>query len=416
MQTDKKDIVSNSKISDSSSKIIFEDNILCSQFLRDYIELPYFKDIQPEDIEDVSEQYVPLFAEERNADRVKKVSIRKENPFFLVSLIEHKSVADYNVSMQIFRYMVYIWETYAKEAEKLHKGITKQAEFKFPPILPIVYYEGSGKWTVPLDFKSRIMEGDTFGKYIPDFEYYLVPLRKYSNEDLLDKKDEISLVMLINRMQNNKDVESFRRLPAEKVDEILKKTPEHLLDIISNILRAFLLKMNLPEDETEELVGKVKEKKMGYLFENMEKIDIQEERRIAAEARKAAEEAKQELEEAKQELEEAKREAKQEVEEAKKEAKRVVTEAERAAKIAVDKAVEYATMEAKKETAEAMECANRAAQYAKQTEEKGIRLFIEGYQELAASKKLTQEKLIEKFGLSEQDANAKIVLYWKEQS
>lgn len=54
MQTDKKEIVSNSKIPDSSSKIIFEDNVLCSQFLRDYIELPYFKKIQPEDIEDVS--------------------------------------------------------------------------------------------------------------------------------------------------------------------------------------------------------------------------------------------------------------------------------------------------------------------------------------------------------------------------
>ena len=371
MQTDKKEMVGNSKISDSSSKIIFEDNILCSQFLRDYIELPYLKDIQPEDIEDVSEQYVPLFAEERNADRVKKVSIRKENPFFLISLIEHKSATDYNVSMQIFRYMVYIWENYAKEAEKLHKGITRQAEFKYPPILPIVYYEGSGKWTVPLDFKSRIMEGDAFGKYIPDFEYYMVPLRSYSNEELLEKKDEISLVMLINRMQNNKDIESFRRLPEEKVNEILKETPEHLLDIISNILRAFLLRMNLPEEETEELVGKVKEKKMGYLFENMEKIDIQEERRIAAEARKEAEEAKREVEEARRKVEEARRK----------------------------------TEKAERETEEVK----------KKAEEKGIRLFIEGYQELAASKQLTVEKLTEKFGLSEKDANAKILLYWKEQ-
>ena len=47
-----------------------------------YIELPYFKEIQPEDIEDVSDQFVPLFAEERNADRVKKVHIKQGNPFF----------------------------------------------------------------------------------------------------------------------------------------------------------------------------------------------------------------------------------------------------------------------------------------------------------------------------------------------
>ena len=90
----------NSKTADSSSKIIFEDSILCSQFLRDYINLPCLKNVQPEDIEDVSDQYVPLFAEERNADRVKKVHIKNENPFFLVSLIEHKSSLDYNVRHQ----------------------------------------------------------------------------------------------------------------------------------------------------------------------------------------------------------------------------------------------------------------------------------------------------------------------------
>lgn len=41
-------IILNSKIADSSSKIIFDDPILCAQFLRDYIDLPYLKDVQPD--------------------------------------------------------------------------------------------------------------------------------------------------------------------------------------------------------------------------------------------------------------------------------------------------------------------------------------------------------------------------------
>ena len=110
--------------------------------------------------------------------------------------------------------------------------------------------------------------------------------------------------MLINRMQNAKDIEAFRELSAESVDEILKETPEYLLDIISDILRAFLLKMNLPLEEAEDLVGKVKEKKMGYLFENMEKMDIQEERRRTAQARKELEEAQRQAEEAQRETQE----------------------------------------------------------------------------------------------------------------
>lgn len=38
--------------------------------------------------------------------------------FFIISLIEHKSKVDYNVVMQIFRYMSFIWEDYEREMEK----------------------------------------------------------------------------------------------------------------------------------------------------------------------------------------------------------------------------------------------------------------------------------------------------------
>lgn len=50
--------------------------------------------------------------------------------------------------MQLLRYMVYIWEDYEKEMERQKRGISKTKGFKYPPILPIVYYEGTGKWTV----------------------------------------------------------------------------------------------------------------------------------------------------------------------------------------------------------------------------------------------------------------------------
>ena len=92
----------NTKFRDSSGKIIFEDPILCAQFLRNYVDVPMLKDVKPEDIEDVTERYVHLFTEERNSDIVKKVNL-KDNSFYLISLIEHKSDVDYNVIMQVFR-------------------------------------------------------------------------------------------------------------------------------------------------------------------------------------------------------------------------------------------------------------------------------------------------------------------------
>lgn len=104
---------------DSSSKLIFGDNILCSQFLRNYADMEILRHIRPEDIEDVSERYVPLFSTERESDTVKRVNIGKyitgtedekslELPLFIVSIVEHKTKVEYNVAMQILRYMVYI--------------------------------------------------------------------------------------------------------------------------------------------------------------------------------------------------------------------------------------------------------------------------------------------------------------------
>ncbi len=304
---------------------------------------------------------VPLFAEERNADRVKRIRLKGEEPFFLVSLIEHKTKIEYDVCMQLFRYMIYIWEAYAKEAEAKQRGITKQKEFRYPPVLPIIYYEGKQKWTVPPDFKSRIHHGEAFGEYVPDFRYYLVPICDYSNEELLEKADEMSLIMLINKIQTAEDVSEFRSIAPEALGKILKETPKHLLDKMANIMLAFLLKVNVPVPEAEELVERVRDKKMAELFECMEKMDIQEERRKTAEQKKLTEEERRRTEEQRKRAEEA----------------------------------EERTEQAEKKV------------------EQGIAIFIENCQEFALSKEEIQHRLITKFGLTKEQANSKLEKYWK---
>lgn len=346
--------VRNTKLKDSGCKVIFDDNILCSQFLRDYIDLPCMKDVRPEDIEDVSAQFVPLIAEERDADRVKKVNIRGSNPFFLISLIEHKTQIDYNVCMQIFRYMLLIWDAYEKEAEKLHRGISKQRDFKYPPILPIVYYEGKAEWTVPREFISRITKGQDFAGYIPDFRYYLVPLRDYSNNELMAKRDEISLVMMINKMQTKEDIEAFRMLPVHDIASIVRDSPGHLVDIIADILLTFLLKINVPVSEAEDLTDKVREKRMAELFENMEKLDIQAERKNTEEQRQRAEAAEQKA-----------------------------------------------------------EAAEQKAEAAEQKAEANLAVLIESYQDIGMSMDSAVKKLMEKLGMEEEDARTKTGCYWK---
>ena len=119
----------NTKPKDNSAKLIFGYPILCAQFLRDYVDIPMLKNVQPEDIKYVTSRYVHMFTNERDSDVVKKIIIKNdennETPFYLISLIEHKSKVDYNVVMQVLRYMVFIWEDYEKDMEKQCEGNTK---------------------------------------------------------------------------------------------------------------------------------------------------------------------------------------------------------------------------------------------------------------------------------------------------
>lgn len=305
-------IISNPHLRDSSSKLIFGDNILCSQFLRDYADMEILKNIQPEDIEDVSERYVPLYSTERESDTVKKVNIAKyldehndektpELPLYIVSLVEHKTKVEYNVSMQILRYMVHIWEDYEKEMNKKYPRISERKDFRYPPVFPIVYYEGVEKWTASYDLADRILCMELLGDYLPHFKYQMIRLHDYSNEELLAMGDEISLAMMINKIRCREDIEAFTKLPNEQVDEILKDTPEYLLDIMEKLLRALLYSMEETEDRTESAVSKIKERKMGRLFEGVTysiRAEVEEAAKKAAQeaAKEAAKEATEKVE------------------------------------------------------------------------------------------------------------------------
>ena len=278
--------LSNSKPHDSSSKLIFGNAELCSQFLRNYMDIPLLKNVRAEDIEDVTERYIPMFTEERNSDTVKRVKISENSTFYFVSLIEHKTKVDYNVSMQLLRYMVYIWEDYEREMERKKKGVSKTKGFRYPPILPIVYYEGTGTWTAPCNIKDRIFCEDAFEPFTPSFFYKLVQLNSYSVKELVEKKDELSLLMLINRLQDSTEFQKLD-LPKDYLKDLSEHSTDELLSIIARVTASMLRHLDVPEDEVTGFTEQVKERKMAELFENfVNNLDMSSMYKIALERSK----------------------------------------------------------------------------------------------------------------------------------
>lgn len=280
-----KDVVKNTKTKDNGAKLIFDDPILCAQFLRGYIDIDLLKNVQPEDIEDISARFLPMWQEERDSDSVKKIHLKAQDdlPLFLITIVEHQSNVHYDMSFRLLRYIVMVLTDYENEQEKLHPGITQTKDFKYPPILPIVYYEGTDSWTAVRNFKNRVQLSDVLGKYIPDFEYIVVPLTSYTNAELINKKDELSLIFLINKLRNSSDFKNLKEIPAEYFENLKENTPEYLIKLIGKIIAVFLYRLNVPREEVENFTDQIERRDFTMLFDSFEAYDVQETRRISKE-------------------------------------------------------------------------------------------------------------------------------------
>lgn len=171
--------------------------------------------------------------------------------------------------------------------------------FRYPPILPIVYYEGTERWTAGIHLRDRVMKVEGMEEFIPDFAYKLIRIHDYSNAELLGKADEMSLIMMLNKIQTAEDLHGMLDISGEKINEIVRHSEENVLTVIRDVVYLLCRKMNLPTDETGEVLSQLKEgRNMGYLFENMEHMDIQEERRKTKEAQAERDNAQKELNEA----------------------------------------------------------------------------------------------------------------------
>ena len=205
---------------DVNNREVFKNNRLASQFLKNYTSISLFSDIEAEDLEDVTKKYQAFLGVEFESDTIKKVYVHSKNrkrksEIYVISLVEHKSSVDYDVAMQLLRYMSVIWHDYKVTQEKEQNGCSSR--------------------------------------------------------------------------------KNFRNMPEDLVNSIYGNAPKEIKDIFVKIIWSLLMKLNVPNEEAEEIVEQMRGgQAMGFLFENMDKMDIQAERRNTQREKERADKAEAE--------------------------------------------------------------------------------------------------------------------------
>ncbi|HRW08387.1 MAG TPA: Rpn family recombination-promoting nuclease/putative transposase, partial [Caldilineaceae bacterium] len=124
------------------------------------------------------------------SDLLFRVRLRTGRDAYVHILLEHKSYIERFVALQLLRYKVEIWEQIRAEAKATAKQADpkqkRRAPLKFPPIFPLVVYQGTRKWTVSQHFADLIDSSEEWQPYIPDFQYAVTSVADIRETELFD--------------------------------------------------------------------------------------------------------------------------------------------------------------------------------------------------------------------------------------
>lgn len=133
--------------------------------IRDHLPAEIAALLSPDPPALIDGTFIDEALKESRSDRLFSISLADGKPALLYILLEHKSWPDPETPLQLLGYMAAIWKRWLKKKEA--------SPARLPPILPIVFYHGGRKWTVPLSIRDCIDTTDALRPWIDGFGYVL---------------------------------------------------------------------------------------------------------------------------------------------------------------------------------------------------------------------------------------------------
>ena len=202
-------------------------------FIQNYLPQEIVAMIDLDNIKIEKDSYITKNLQEYFTDLLYKVIIKGEESYIYV-LFEHKSYPDKLIGLQLLEYLIQCWRAKAKQKQAL------------PLVIPLVIYHGKTNWNIGLRF-SEIIEpiDNSLRKYIPDFEYILYDLSKYSDDEIVGTEELKVMLNLMKYIYSENLLDKLR-----EIFKILSHISDTNLDYISTIT---IYLMSTTEIEIKEL-------------------------------------------------------------------------------------------------------------------------------------------------------------------
>ena len=267
---------------------LFKDPEFLKRLIRDFVDKDFYNQLNFKESEPLIEKsYLTDEYREFSEDLVYKIKLQDREAYIYI-LMEFQSSPDRYMSLRLLNYVVLFYLDYIRDYKSLHN----QSPGILPPVFPLLLYNGNKPWNVPDNVKDLIEQHDFLHTFYPDFSYFKIIERNFSEQHLKDIGSIISTIFLMERCGKNE----LRNI-EESFRDVLEKEDIHVVSLFTVWLKHLLLHERLDERAYIEAMGiKNKKESKSMLVESIHKWEqelrekgreegIEEERKVQEEKR-----------------------------------------------------------------------------------------------------------------------------------
>jgi hypothetical protein len=254
-----------SKNHDSSYKFLFSNPELVRDLIMGFIPDEWLQSLDYSTLEKVPGSYISEDFQQREDDIVWKVKVGGDW-VYLYLLMEFQSSVDKYMALRMMVYIGLLYQDLIKRGEVLEDG-------RLPPILPIVLYNGSQKWTAVTNISELIpVVPGLVSQFSPSLRYLLIDENNYTDSELASLHNLVAAVFRLEHASSPSAVSELTNLLADWLSDRPDLRRMFALWIRATLMRKQEYGIVMPQvDDLQEirvmLADKVEEWAKAYIAE-----------------------------------------------------------------------------------------------------------------------------------------------------
>ena len=229
---------------DGSYRRLFSHARMVEDLIRRYVAPRWINRLDFSTLEMVPAHFVSENYEQRESDVVWRLRYEPSGEWFYVYLlIEFQSLVDRFMAIRLLAYIMLLHQSLIRDKRLTRSG-------KLPPVVPIVLYNGTRKWTAPLQVAELIESLPGKAAFLPRFEYLVIDEGHLPREQLEPLDNPVAGVF---QLEQSTGLEEIRRIIDGLIEILDDPELRELRRDMATWLRRAVLPARLPGIEVPEL-------------------------------------------------------------------------------------------------------------------------------------------------------------------